>query len=87
MLVEYRPRQVEISPVEHQARAREAQGQSDALGHRHAAEEHRHREGGNLALGQAAVMDAANDEVDLLRAELVAVALTADDLLRQQAHA
>ena len=36
------------------------------FGRRHAAKEHRHGEGRDLALAQTAVMDAADDEGDLL---------------------
>jgi hypothetical protein len=37
----------------------------------------------NLAFAQAAVVDAAHHEADLLGRQLMAVALPADDLLRQ----
>jgi hypothetical protein len=52
----------------------------------HAAEEHGHGERRGLALGDRAIGDAAHEGRDLVRRERPAVALRADDLLRQQAR-
>ena len=83
MLVDQGAGQVEVAPVEHDARACEAQGQRDTFRHRHAAKEHGHRKRRDLAFAQAAVMDAAHDEGDLLDRQLLAVALPANDFLWQ----
>ena len=49
----------------------------------HAAEEHRHGEGGDLALGDRAVGQALDHEADLGGRERAAVALAGDDFLRE----
>jgi len=83
MLVEQRAVEREVGPVEHLARALHRAGQRRRLGARHAAEEDRHGEGGDLPLGDRAVAEAAQEGGDLGGVELDAVALAADDLLRQ----
>ena len=55
----------------------------DALVDVHAAEEHRHREGRDLALADRCPRQAATKNCDLLGRQRAAVALGADDLLRQ----
>src|SRR4029079_15306447 len=51
------------------------------------AQEQRHRERADLGVGEAAVRDPVDEEGDLLARELRAVALAADALGGQQAHA
>ena len=60
------PGSARLVPFELRAGPHEAERERHPLGRRHAAEEHRHGEGRDLALAQRAVMDAADDEGDLL---------------------
>ena len=86
MLVEDGAGQVGRAPVDRLAGERHGAGQRDPLLERHAAEEHRHGEGGGLALGDGAAGQAGDELADLGFAQRPPVALGADDFLRQ-AHA
>ena len=57
-----------------------------ALRHGEAAEEHRHGEGGRLALRDMACGQALDEVLDMLGVERAAVALVADDFLRKTRH-
>ena len=65
VLVGLRPGQV--GEVEHVARAHHRLGERDDLGGAHAAEEHGHREGRGLVVGDVAFGVAADQELDLAR--------------------
>ena len=80
VLVDHRPRQV---PGEHAAGVAHGAGQRHALVAVHAAEEDRHGEGGDLALGDDAGGQPVDEEADLLGRERAAVAFAGDDLLRE----
>ena len=80
VLVEHRL--VEV-PVEHGAGVAHRAGQRDALVGLQPAQEERHRERADLRVGEPAVGDPADQEVDLLGAQRRAVALAADDLRRE----
>ena len=80
MFVEDRTKPV---PMQHRPRIGHGAGQRHALVEGHAAEEHRHSKGRNLTLADAAARDSANEERDFLLAQLMAVALFADEFLRK----
>ena len=80
VLVEHGAGQV---PGEHRAGGGHGARQRHALRRRHAAEEHRHGEGRGLALGHRAGGEPVDEVGDLLVVERAAVALGADDLLRE----
>ena len=75
----------QAGPVEDAARVPHGQRQCYGLALGHALEEDRHRQRRDLALGDAAVGQTLNEEVDLVGRQLVAVTLGADDLLREEA--
>ncbi len=68
MLVEHRARQVERAPVQHFTGIAHRQRKRHALVHAHVVEVDRHRQRGDLAFGDPTGSNAANEELDLLRA-------------------
>jgi hypothetical protein len=80
MLVDHRAGQV---PAQHRAGIAHRLGQRHALVGLHAAEEHRHGEGRDLALRDRLGGQPLDHEADLLGAQPPPVALLRDDLLRQ----
>jgi hypothetical protein len=73
--------EIELFPVEHGAGVPHGEGERDPLRHGHAAEEHRHGESRDLALGDGVLGEAIDHEPDLGLGQRAAVALLADDFL------
>ncbi len=84
MLVEDGAAEVLAFPVERGAGAGHRASEGDALRCRHAAEEHRHGEGGGLRVADAAISQPGDEAFDGLGRQLRAVAFGADRLLREK---
>ena len=83
MLVDDRAGQIGPAPVERFARTRHGAREMHALVDVHAAKENRHGERRDLPVADRARCQAGNELPDLLSRQRAAVALGADDLLRQ----
>ena len=80
MLVDHRARQI---PLQHGAGIAHGERQAHRLLAAHAAEEHRHGEGRDLPLGYGTRGEARDELLDVLAFQGCAIALPADQLLRQ----
>ena len=68
--------------VEHLTAGDHRLGQGEGLGTAHPADANRHEPGGHLIVGDLAAQVPREQEIDLFRRVLAAVALVADDLQR-----
>ena len=80
MFVQHRAVQAQTIPVQNLARPRHGAGQRHALIAGHAAQQDGHRQGGHLAFAPTAIDQAAHEGQDLRFAQVLAIALAANDV-------
>src|SRR5690606_9223266 len=78
VLVDHRPIQREVAPVEHGSRSGHGGREPSGLLEGHGIEENGHRQRGDLLRRQAAVGKAVDEQLDFLPRQFVAVALFSD---------
>jgi len=83
VLVQHRPMLAQRAPVEHPAGIAHRQGQRHRLVFRHAAKKHRHGKGRRLRIHHASVGQAGHERADVAAGQHPAIALRAQQFLRQ----